>query len=72
VCNTTFSCNRCVDIHNAQRAGCSGLPCQCSCHNGFSWMPNYTLNITGAESTDDTDSSLTLCTPNGCSVINLN
>lgn len=27
-----MSCDRCIDIHQAQRLGLSRLPCACDCH----------------------------------------
>ncbi len=38
-----MSCDKCEDIHIAQRAGKQSDECRCSCHNGFSssWHWDY-------------------------------
>ena len=38
-----MSCDKCEDIHIAQRAGKQSDECHCSCHNGFSssWHWDY-------------------------------
>ena len=51
-------CDRCKDIHVAQANGSHKEPCECSCH-AFA----DTINLTTTVST---------CTSDGCSIINLN
>jgi hypothetical protein len=72
-----MSCDRCVDVHNAQAAGLSGKSCECSCH-GYSWT--YPL-WTGTGLEDITVTSTLTCTGNcddlscsggKCHTLNLN
>ena len=46
-----MSCDRCVDIHNAQKSGLTQIECKCSCHittpyNHLIWI-NSTSATTG-------------------------
>ena len=36
----TLSCDRCDDVHVAQRAGKQSDECKCSCHKGNIFNPN--------------------------------
>ena len=51
-------CDRCKDIHEAQSKGLTKGPCECSCHAVFD---NISLTTT-----------VSSCTSDGCSIINLN
>jgi len=51
-------CERCKDIHVAQANGTRKEPCECTCH-AFSDNIAFTTTISA-------------CTSDGCSIINLN
>jgi len=77
MCNiiTSFSCNRCQDIHNAQRNGCSGKPCECDCHtfNTTGTAPSFTQTWTDFSSAGaaDVTCNTTVCTDGNCTNLNL-
>lgn len=50
-----MTCDRCTDIHKAQREGKTQQECGCSCHIGYSTGTN-TFTLTGGNAifTDDT------------------
>lgn len=69
-----MSCDRCYDIHKAQKAGLNDNECKCSCHDD-----NISLCTCSvwATSTDCTEHSFTInaavCDNTGsCSVLNIN
>lgn len=70
-----MSCDRCVDIHNAQACGMSGKPCECGCHMGFGYTYCGTIDPS-AGAPDPTyiscNTTVTHCDETGCSSINLN
>lgn len=55
-----MSCDRCVDVHNAQACGFISKSCECECH----------VSVTSGT---DLTTFVTVCTDDGCSVkLNLN
>lgn len=55
-----MTCDRCTDIHKAQREGKTQRECGCSCHSNYSTGTSFTL--TGTDLGDTTGGSLTLNT----------
>lgn len=60
-----MNCNRCEDIHNAQSCGFTTRGCECSCHDN-----NSTYTYTGDNFS--VTNTITTCSSDGCSTINLN
>lgn len=44
-------CDRCTDIHKAQREGKTQKECECSCHIGYS-TGTSTFTLTGGNTSD--------------------
>jgi hypothetical protein len=68
-----MSCDRCVDIHNAQKLGNTVEQCKCSCHsNSTNGFHPYWVNDTSTTADAFTFTS-GVCTTDGCCVnLNLN
>jgi len=59
-----MTCDRCEEIHIAQRSGLSGKPCECGCHHTHSYngyIPTWSIGTT-----------VTTCDGTGCSTLNFN
>lgn len=56
-----MTCDRCTDIHTAQREGKTQRECGCSCHIGYSTGAN-TFSLTGATCNIGTGVDLTSST----------
>jgi hypothetical protein len=68
-----MSCDRCVDIHEAQRKGNTVEECKCSCHFDFKVTCTCSdfASTTGCPEHTFTFNTQ-FCTSDGCSTINLN
>ena len=60
-----MSCDRCSDVHEAQKAGLTNKKCECNCHSKVDWSAATSL-------TWDVGTNVTACTTDGCYDINLN
>lgn len=47
-----MTCDRCTDIHTAQREGKTQQECGCSCH--YNYTTGGTFTLTGGNATGDT------------------
>lgn len=54
-----MTCNRCTDIHEAQKNGNTQQPCKCSCHVNYSTGGNTTWTDITNTSTNGTPSNVT-------------
>lgn len=69
-----MSCPRCEDIHNAQRCGFTGKPCECDCHINIGYTWNDVINpIQGAPDPTVTCNTYVMsCDNTECKTLNLN
>ena len=79
-----MACNRCEDVHNAQRSGDTQKGCECLCHNTFTYYPQYCppypdpifpypVVYTGDPTFGiDTGTTVTSCEDGKCSTLKLN